>query len=73
MLPGPKVPAAKKTEKFQVLLRNIREGAFVYTNAAGYGLSQASQSFGIEKPRGGSRGANDTQFFRPLVQEEVVS
>jgi hypothetical protein len=26
-----------------------------------------------KKPRGGSRGVNDTQFFRPLVQEEEVS
>jgi len=39
---------------------------FVYTGAAGFeGVSGLE-----EKPRGGSRGASDTQSFRPLVQEE---
>src|SRR5271167_772524 len=40
-------------------------------------LYQCSQAkvlgMGNEKPRGGSRGACDTQSFRPLVQEVEVS
>src|SRR6266403_3708339 len=50
--------------------RNIREAAFVYTGADRYAAALGE----IQKktPRWQPRGY-DTQSFRPLIQEEVVS
>jgi len=55
---------------FMEARRNIHRRKFVYTGAAPY---RAAQGEIQKKPRGGSRGVRDTQFFRPLVQEEEVS
>jgi len=62
----------KMTQKNWTGSRNISIVGFVYTSAAG---NQAVAGW-IEikrKPRGGSRGANDTQLFRLLDQDEEVS
>ena len=53
--------------------RNICGGRFVYTSAAGSQAVAGWKDFVKEKPRGGSRGARDTQLFRLVKQEEEVS
>jgi hypothetical protein len=52
--------------------RNISIVGFVYTSAAG-NKAVAGWIEIKRKPRGGSRGANDTQLFRLLDQDEEVS
>src|SRR5579864_2396892 len=49
--------------------RNIQGGSFVYTSAA---ACDAARDWIVKTPRWQPRG-HDTQSFRPLVQEEVVS
>src|SRR5271154_2608701 len=53
---GKRVPTRKKSQEISRVTRNIRESRFVYTSAAGYGLSQASQSIGTKTPRWQPRG-----------------
>ena len=50
------------TQKIISRLRNIYPVCFVYTNAAGSQAVAGWRDFVKEKPRGGSRGARDTQF-----------
>ena len=63
----------KKKQKISALARNICRGPFVYTSAAGCQAVPGWIEIRKQKPRGGSRGAIDTQLFRLLHQDEEVS
>jgi hypothetical protein len=69
----PRVSACKKKQKFSANPRNICLPLFVYTSAAGIQAVAGRIEIRKQKPRGGSRGANDTQLFRLLHQDEEVS
>src|SRR5215472_130841 len=57
------------TQKISFSPRNISLGRFVYTSAADT-QAVAGRTELKNKARGGSRGANDTQLFRLLNQDE---
>src|SRR5579883_890442 len=65
---GTRAPAPRMAERFFACSRNIRAGPFVYTGCSGF------EFFGWQEktPRWQPRG-DDTQSFRPFVQEEKVS
>lgn len=58
----------KMTQKKSVKARNISPGIFVYTSAAGYLAVAGWTEIVQQKPRGGSRGVNDTQLFRLVTR-----
>src|SRR5271154_2608702 len=73
MAPGGKeFPHGKRAKKFRASRETFGRADSSIPVQPGMGCPRQAR-VSEQKPRGGSRGANDTQFFRPLVQEEVVS
>ena len=66
------VQSVKMSQRFCIRALNISAVGFVYTGAAGT-QAVAGRIETENKPRGGSRGVNDTQLFRLLTRTRGVS